>query len=659
LEQQQSKEKRQQDMKSHHNGKGFGAEVRLILKRGRQVWHLVPMRFKWALGVATIVMAVTSACNTAMALLLGPLVRDVQYGTANGWSRDALFWTAAWFLGLIAGLYIVREGLNVLRRYLVNNTCTRINRDISIKLVAHLMKVDLCMFCQEKIGALHGRIFRSVDGFVRFLRVGFLDFFPALMTGAFALCAALTKEPLLGLVMLGVIPVAVFITVRQLISQKGVRLKLMRACEQIDGAVVEQLSGLEYVRVANTYQQEVKRLAHATEKRRKKEVRHHFEMSLFGCGKALNEGFFHVVVLAFSIYFAAQGTIEFSDVLPFSVLFLNVMAPLSEVHRVLDEGHEASLRVGDLLEMLAEPVDRSYETVTLRVPRLEPGRPVVELDNLQVEYRTPEGVMRRALDGVSLSIRYGETIGVAGRSGSGKSTWLKCLLRLIHPCGGTVMLGGVPLDAVSRADIARLVGYIGQNPFVFSGTIAENIAYGNGNVTPEDIRRAAELAHLHEEILAMPSGYDAEVAERGQNLSGGQRQRLAIARILLKNAPILILDEATSALDNISERHVQRSLGLTNTDRTTILVAHRLTTLRDADRIVVFDNGHIVEIGTFTELVQRGGVFTELVMSAGHSPTEEREPTPSVCPEQEPAAHCLSIPSPAANGTPQPAAAGA
>src|SRR5262249_57192410 len=123
------------------------------------------------------------------------------------------------------------------------------------------------------------------------------------------------------------------------------------------------------------------------------------------------------------------------------------------------------------------------------------------------------------------------------------------------------------------------------NPFVFSGTIAENIAYGNVPITAEDIRRAAALANLHEEILAMPGGYDAEVTERGQNLSGGQRQRLAIARILLKNAPILVLDAATSALDNISERHVQRALGLTSTDRTTILVAHRLTTLRDADRL--------------------------------------------------------------------------
>jgi ATP-binding cassette subfamily B protein len=422
----------------------------------------------------------------------------------------------------------------------------------------------------------------------------------------------------------------VLLTVRQLISQKGVRLELLRACEDIDGAVVEQLGGIEYIRVADTHRQEVARLAHATEQRRRKEIRHHFQMSLFGCAKALNEALFHVVVLGCAVYFAAHGVVTFGDVLTFSILFLNVMSPLSEVHRVLDEGHEASLRVGDLLEMLNEPADRSFHTAHARAPRLEPGRPAVELDNLRVHYRTPDGQVRRAVNGVSLSIRHGETIGVAGRSGSGKSTWLKCLLRLPHPAGGTVRLGGVPLEAVTRGDLAGLIGYVGQTPFVFSGTVAENIAYGNEGVTPEDIRRAAALAHLHEEILAMPGGYDAEVAERGQNLSGGQRQRLAIARILLKNAPILVLDEATSALDNISERHVQRSLGLTSADRTTILVAHRLTTLRDADRIVVFDDGQIVEIGTFHELVRRGGVFAELVRSAEHGAAEEAEARPRV-----------------------------
>jgi ATP-binding cassette subfamily B protein len=610
-------------MTAPQRAQGFFAELRVMAGRARQAWRLVPRRHKLALGVAALVMALTSLCNTALPILLGRLVARIIHGTHDGLSHRALYEVTAWFLMWIGGAYLLREGLNVLRRYLVENASTRINRDMNVKLVSHLMKTDLAKLSQEKVGALHGRIFRSVDGLVRFLRISFLDFFPALFTGTFALVMAVWKQPLLGVVMVGVIPVAVFLTVRQLISQKGVRLKLMRASEEIDGAVVEQLGGIEYVRAADTQQLEVKRMARACEKRRAKEIRHHFQMSLFGCAKALNDGLFHVLVLGTALYLAIDGRIDLGDVVMFSGLFLSVMAPLSEVHRVLDEGHEASLRVGDLLEMMAEPVDRSFRTAAGQTPLLAPGRPVVELENLQVEYTTPAGKRFRALDGVSLAIRHGETIGVTGRSGSGKSTWLKVLLRLTHPCGGRVLVGGVPLEQVTREDIGRLIGYVGQNPFVFAGTIAENIAYGIEHATADDIRRAAQLAHLHEEILQMPGGYKAEIRERGQNLSGGQRQRLAIARILLKRPQVLILDEATSALDNISERYVQRALGVVDPDRTTILVAHRLSTLRDADRIFVFSDGRVVEVGRYDELVQRGGVFADLVMSAENGLTAD------------------------------------
>jgi ATP-binding cassette, subfamily B, bacterial len=609
---------------------GIAAELRLILRRGRQVWRLVPVRHKLGLASAGGIMAATSLCNIALALLLGRLVDTVLRGTKEGWSHAVCYTVAAEVLGLIGLAYVLREALNIARRYLVENSCTRIHRDMCVRVVNHLMKINLASLSKDKVGSLHGRIYRSVEGFVRFLRLGFLDFVPAMLTGSFALIAAISKQPVLGIIMIGVIPTAVFLTIRQLISQRGVRLKLLRSCDEIDGAIVEQLGGIEYVRAANTYQQEIKRLARAAEKRRAMEIRHQFQMSLFGCAKALNEGLFHIIVLSVAIYYvinSTDGTFTAGDVMTFSILFLNVMTPLAEVHRVIDEGHESSLRVGDLLEMLAEPLDASFTLSRITEPRLVPGEPAIAARDLVVEYLTPQGKCVHAVDNLSLTIRHGETIGIAGRSGCGKSTFLRVLMRLIHPHSGSMLLGGVPLDEVSRTDIGRLLGYVGQSPFVFSGTIAENIAYGNENATPEDIQRAAAMAHLHDEILLMPGGYNAMLMERGSNLSGGQRQRLAIARILLKQPPILILDEATSALDNISERAVQQALGLTNTDRTTIIVAHRLSTLRDADRILVFDEGRIAEVGTYNELVQQGGLFSELVMSAENGlaglPSEE------------------------------------
>ncbi len=604
--------------------RGVWRELRQIGKRGRQVWHLVPWRHRWALGGALLIVSLASAGNTAVAVLLGWLVDSVDPKNTQGQTAGAIMRGASVYLGLLGLAYLVRESMNVLRRYLVENTCTRINKDMCVRLVGHLMKVDLSFLAQDQVGALYGRMNRSADGFVRFLRISFLDFVPALFTGVFALSAALSRQPLVALVMVGVVPVSLTLTIWQLITQKGIRLDMMRTREVMDGTVVELLSGIDYVRAANTDRQEVRRVARTAERQRSKEIRHHFEMSLFGCGKALNEGFFHILVLAFAVYLFVHGQLRgIGDIFTFSVLYLSVMCPLNEVHRFIDEAHESSLRVGDLIRLLREPVDRSFKPTEPREPKLCVGEPVLVTADLSVIYPRSSGEKRPAINSISMVIRHGETIGVAGRSGCGKTTWLRTMLRLVHPTAGTASIGGVPLESISREAIGRLIGYVGQNPFVFSGSIAANIAYGSAGATAQQIRRAAEMACIHDEIMRMPGGYKARVAERGQNLSGGQRQRIALARIFLKNPPILILDEGTSALDNISEKFIQQAIYAAGNDRTVILVAHRLTTLLDTDRILVFDDGRIVETGSYAELLRTNGVFAELVRSASGDSLDE------------------------------------
>jgi ATP-binding cassette subfamily B protein len=588
-----------------------------LLGRTRQILRLVRGRHRWAFAGAALVMVLASAAQVAIPLLLGRLIDDVQRGAARGLPPGVLYGLAGVNLALIAGAYLLREAFHVLRRFLVERACVSIEKETTVRLVAHLMRMNLAAFTHQKVGALHGRIHRSVGGLVRFLRVTLLDFFPAVLTGAFAFGATLSKQPCLGLMMLGVIPVALWLTRRQLRSQTGVRLALMRSKEGMDGTVVEQLSGLDYVRAADTHRREVERVARAAEERRAKELQHHFRMSLFGSSKALNEAFFHLVVLGGSVYFAVTGAISFGDIWTFSLLFLKIMTPLAEVHRILDEAHESRLHTEQLLQMLAQPVDVSFAPAAVEEPRLEPSRPAFVVEDLRVEYHTDEGQPRRGVRDVSLAVRHGETLGVAGRSGSGKTTLLRVLLRLTHPAEGRAWLGGVPLERVSRAAIGRLVGYVGQVPFVFAGTVADNIAYGSAPAALEAIEQAARLACLHEEILAMPGGYQAPVAERGQNLSGGQKQRIALARVFLKNPPILILDEGTSALDTVSESRVRQAIEAARQDRTVILVAHRLSTLRHADRVVVFEGGRIVEAGGYEELVRRGGAFAELAVCAG------------------------------------------
>jgi ATP-binding cassette, subfamily B, bacterial len=614
---------------AEHPPESFGRELIIIAQRAGQIWKLVPPRQRWTLSVAVLLMALGGVSNTAIPLLLGQLVDTVRDAAPRDAASDAItktvatpfVETAGWFLGLIGLAYLLREALQVGRRYLVEDTCTQLEKHLFVTLVSHLMMADLATLSQDKIGSLHGRIHRNVGGSVRFLRVGFLDFFPALLSGGLALTAVVARQPWLGLIMAGVIPMSVTITLRQLVSQKGVRLELLRCREELDGTVVEQLSGIDDIRAANTHEREMARVERAVENLRTKELQHHFVMSLYGSGKAISEGLFHILVLGAAVYLASVGRISFGDILTYSMLFLSVMAPLNEVHRVIDEGHESSLLVGELLKMLAEPPDRSYCTasdpqpMSARQPALSGDR-VITIENLFVDYGAPASRRKRAVDGLSLAIRRGEIIGIAGRSGCGKTTFLRTLMRLVHPSGGRVALGDIPLEEVSRADIARWIGYVGQTPFVFSGTIEDNIAYEHLAASRDDIRRAASQACFDDEIMAMTGGYHARITERGHNLSGGQRQRLALARVFLKNPPILILDEATSALDTISERHVQESLASQRGERTVILVAHRLSTLLHTDRILVFEEGRIVETGTYEELVAHGGVFSELVQSA-------------------------------------------
>ncbi len=565
-------------------------------------------------------MAFISMGYVGIAILLGRLVDIIGNGLETP-DREELVRKTFVILMIMAGIYVIREALNVLRRTIVESSCTRLNCDIQRRVVEHVMKFDMETLASEKLGSLHGRIFRSVDGLIHFVRLMFLECLPAILIGVFATSTSIYKEPVLGMIMLGVVPVSLALTLKQLNSQKGIRLQLMRDCENIDGIVVEQLSGIEYIRVADTLGEESSRLGVALEKRRKFELGHHIHMSIYGCGKALNESLFHIILLAIATKMAIEHRISVGDVMTFSVLFYNVMSPLNEVHRILDQGHESSLKVADLLQLLNTPVDRSFESVNSVETVVENvdqvAIPIIQMHNVHAAYHQKLDRRPTALKQISLKIHRGETIGFAGHSGSGKSTWVKLLLRLLHSDNGEILLDGKPLPQVSRSELARQIGYVGQHPFVFSGTVSQNISYGCGAVTEQQIVQAAKMAHFHDDIMDLLGGYDALITERGQNLSGGQRQRIAISRAILKQPTILVLDEATSALDNIAERNIQRSLGLDQGIRTTILIAHRLSTLRDCDQIFLFDHGQIVETGSYHELVRQGGSFASLVSSGG------------------------------------------
>jgi len=310
------------------------------------------------------------------------------------------------------------------------------------------------------------------------------------------------------------------------------------------------------------------------------------------------------VALVF-LYLALQNNrTDYADFLTMLLAMFSMYRPikqLARLHNNLLQAQAASERVFELLEMqssISEPVNPKP---------LKAAGAEVTFDHVEFAYGE-----KTVIKDVSLTVKAGQLVALVGRSGSGKTTLTNLLLRFYDPQKGVVRIGGLDIRDVSTRDLRGQIAVVTQETILFDDTIRNNISFGRSGASEVDIVSAAKHAHAHEFIMEKPEGYDAVIGEKGVNLSGGQRQRLAIARAVIKNAPILILDEATSALDTESERAVQSALDELMKGRTTLCIAHRLSTILHADLIVVMDQGRIVETGTHAELVKRGGHYQNL-----------------------------------------------
>jgi ATP-binding cassette, subfamily B, bacterial len=581
-------------------------------RRALLLGSLLPRRQCGMLSLAILVTLVTSVTVNAVPVLLGRLVNALQscqeHGTiATEWQSLAVF-----FLGLILVVFVARECLQAARKYLARKVSVSVETDLTVDLLARLLRADLRLFSGEMSGTLQARARHGIEAYVALFRLGLQDLAPALFTAGGAIAYALYVQPLVGVLLMVAIPLTVLIAAWQTRIQKATRLEVRRCEETLGGTLIEQFSGIEYLRAANMHDREIERVAQVAEERRRKEFQQHFRTAQFEALKALNDWLLQTGVITCALLLTLNGRAEIGSTLTLWYLCFNILTPLRDIQRIFDETHKSYLQVEDLLVLLREPADRSFDGDSKAEARggadlpgcpnrSQTGRsarhsPLFSTRDVVAEYETASGETKQALDGVSLDVNYGEVVGIAGPSGSGKSTLARLLLRLVHPSAGQAFLGGVPLETVSRAELARLVGYVGQEPFLFSGTVAQNIAYGCAKASAADIRLAAQQVGLHDEILGMPDGYAAQVGERGRNLSGGQRQRLALARVLLQGPPVLVLDEATSALDPANERRVLRALTNGDRCRTVVLVAHRPAALQSADRVLVIENGRMVAL---------------------------------------------------------------
>jgi ATP-binding cassette subfamily B protein len=302
---------------------------------------------------------------------------------------------------------------------------------------------------------------------------------------------------------------------------------------------------------------------------------------------------------------AWRGTIAVGTYSFLVFITQRLLWPLTTLGRTLDDYQRAMASANRVLDLLDTPVALAGGSTPL--PRgMVAGE--IRFEDVSFAYGGREPLLQH----FDLTVPAGSTIGIVGSTGSGKSTLVKLLLRLYGLQGGRILLDGIPIDQLRQCDLRGAIGLVSQEVFLFHGTVADNIAYGSFAASRVAIARAAALAEAAGFIEALPDGYDTLVGERGQRLSGGQRQRIALARAILKDPPVLILDEATAAVDNETEAAIQRSLDRLTADRTTLVIAHRLSTVRHADRIVVLEQGRLVESGRHDDLMARGGAYASL-----------------------------------------------
>jgi len=381
--------------------------------------------------------------------------------------------------------------------------------------------------------------------------------------------------------------------------------KMRERAGEISSQLVNNLGGMATIKSFGTQEYENKRIAGLSDRYKKANqsvIR--LSAAFVPLIRMLILGGF-IGILIFAGFKTLEGNMEVGL---YSVLIFvtqRLLWPLTRLGETFDLYQRAIASTKRVMGLLK--TDENLEDGTVPLP-LEEVQGEYQFENASFRYRTGGQV----LNNLNMTIPAGETVGIVGATGAGKSSLIKLLMRFYDVTGGQIRLDGTDLREYEIKDLVRAAGLVSQDVFLFHGTVAENIRYGTFDATDKEIVQAAQLAEAHEFVIDLPEGYDTIVGERGQKLSGGQRQRISIARAILKNPPVLILDEATSAVDNETEAAIQRSLFRISKDRTTIIIAHRLSTVRYADRIFVLDRGELVEEGTHEELVHFDGIYNQL-----------------------------------------------
>lgn len=542
---------------------------------------------------------IVAVCNLFYPKITGNII-DIY--VPEGRLDLVLIWS-----GVLLGIYVAKALLNYVIQYWGHVMGVRIQGDMRRDFFNHLQRLPLSYFDENKTGTIMSRIINDLFEISELAHHGPEDLFLSLISLVGALVMVALINPWLALITLAIVPLMCWFAIIQRRRQKQAFADMRKETGEINAQVESSVSGIRVSRAYTATNHELKKFEVANKRFQTARGKAYKQMGIFHSGMGLFADILYLVGLCaggvFLFYKQIDGG-QFTTYVLYITMIISPIRTLTAIFESIQNGMTGFARFTEIMDMPAEKDDED----AIDVDKLQGN---IAFEHVTFHYNDAKKGL--VLDDVSFQVDAGKTIALVGPSGGGKTTMCHLIPRFYELAGGKITIDGLDITKISRFSLRKNIGIVQQDVFLFGGSIRDNIAYGNVDATDEEILQASKRANIHEFVMSLPDGYDTEVGERGVKLSGGQKQRISIARAFLKNPPILILDEATSALDNVTEMQIQESLAELSKGRTTIVVAHRLSTIKNADEIMVVTKNGIEEKGTHQQLMAiENGIYADL-----------------------------------------------
>ncbi len=509
--------------------------------------------------------------------------------------------------GVLLFVYVFKAFLAYVIQYWGHVMGVRIQGDMRKDFFHHIELLPFSYFDNNKTGAIMSRIVNDLFEISELAHHGPEDLFLSAITLVGALVLIALINPWLALIVAAIVPFMCWFAVVQRRKQKAAFARMREETGEINAEAESAISGIRVAKAYTAEEHEIAKFDVANCNYQAARSRAYKSMGVFNSGMGLFTDVLYLVALLAGGLFFYYNMIDVGQLTSYILYVTMITSPIRTLTAIFEQIQNGMTGFARFYEVMNEPVETDAPDAQ-HVDKL-----CGDIEFKHVDFAYDNGnEQKQVLSDVCFSVKHGETVALVGPSGGGKTTMCHLIPRFYEVTNGVITIDGRDITKINRQDLRRNIGIVQQDVFLFGGTIFENIAYGNFDATRDEVIAAAKRAKIHDYVMSLPDGYETMVGERGVKLSGGQKQRISIARAFLKNPPILILDEATSALDNVTEMQIQDALAELSQGRTTLVVAHRLSTVKNADEIMVVTADGIAEQGTHEQLMQLHGMYAEL-----------------------------------------------